>query len=484
MMFSANNPYNLLYHLDCRWADASVTRAVNNMIREALKDAENKYFLVISESCIPLMPFTTWYRNMMQHLSLSIVNACKSDCKEMECEARWRPSLEKIDRMEKYTYWRKSASWLALNRKHATILAEDTQFIAAFNDVMACDEHYTVTLLAYNGVENETTCSDGFAHAFWPNDVAAHPVAYTLEDIGDYQAPKMPVAPSDGKHSDTYKAQLKEYNKHRNFISHIRNTNSNTGIFNGRCAYYDMHGTAANSNAADAEEPPCHYTGRKFYDYTALYLLMHVAQDIFQDELHNLKITPEEVYTFIHRKLKYNPLDSHIYYQQEHELIYLPHHDMVHFSMAQVHTIPNITRDDYHIFRKNDAYMILHNQPFLYKLQHNNAVWYVNDYVRSMIPDYDTFLSRGWNPGMIRTMTHDQVRFIPVAPMMKSVHRVRRLSEGLGLLRGAGASSDSSSAKPSPWPWEVNGHNFTHLHNPQQRDRIAEEGAFGSIVLA
>ncbi|RYY81101.1 hypothetical protein EON63_16180 [archaeon] len=70
----------------------------------------------------------------------------------------------------RYTYWRKSASWLALNRKHASILAEDAVFITAFNDVMACDEHYTPTLLAYMGMENETTCSDGFAHAFWPNE--------------------------------------------------------------------------------------------------------------------------------------------------------------------------------------------------------------------------------------------------------------------------------------------------------------------------
>ncbi|RYY81104.1 hypothetical protein EON63_16195 [archaeon] len=138
--------------------------------------------------------------------------------------------------------------------------------------------------------------------------------------------------------------------------------------------------------------------------------------------MYGLHITPEDVYGYVHKKLKYNPLDTHLYYQQEHELIYIPHHDMVHFPLSRLPTIPNITRDDYHIYRKNDAYTILHTQPFLYKLQHNNAVWYVNDYVRSMVPDYDTFLSRGWNPGMIKTMSYDQVMGILMYNLWRMVH--------------------------------------------------------------
>lgn len=153
-----------------------------------------------------------------------------------------------------------------------------------------------------------------------------------------------------------------------------------------------------------------------------MYVLLHVATDIFKDHVYGLHITPEDVYGYVHKKLKYNPLDTHLYYQQEHELIYIPHHDMVHFPLSRLPTIPNITRDDYHIYRKNDAYTILHTQPFLYKLQHNNAVWYVNDYVRSMVPDYDTFLSRGWNPGMIKTMSYDQVMGILMYNLWRMVH--------------------------------------------------------------
>lgn len=53
-----------------------------------------------------------------------------------------------------------------------------------------------------------------------------------------------------------------------------------------------------------------------------------------------------------------------------------------------------------------------------------------------------------------------QVRVIPVAPMLKSVHAKRRLGEGG--LRGVGGDMAASS----PWPWELPGHNWTHIHAP------------------
>ena len=39
---------------------------------------------------------------------------------------------------------------------------------SAWENVPCCDEHYLPTIFAYYNLDNETTCSDGFMHAFFP----------------------------------------------------------------------------------------------------------------------------------------------------------------------------------------------------------------------------------------------------------------------------------------------------------------------------
>jgi hypothetical protein len=162
------------------WGGMSQVRAMRTLTEEALKDPDNEWFCLMSESCIPLVPFNKW-RNTMLANTKSIINACWLDPAETERETRWKPSLDKVGL--KKESWRKSANWFALRRKHAEIFVNERSMEAGFEGVICVDEHYLPTILAHYGLDNETTCTDGLAHVNWPNLMAMHPKTYSPDEV-------------------------------------------------------------------------------------------------------------------------------------------------------------------------------------------------------------------------------------------------------------------------------------------------------------
>lgn len=65
------------------------------------------------------------------------------------------------------SHWRKSANWFALTRRHAYTFVNETKLEPGWEGVTCCDEHYLPSILAYYGLDNETTCTDGLAHVNW-----------------------------------------------------------------------------------------------------------------------------------------------------------------------------------------------------------------------------------------------------------------------------------------------------------------------------
>lgn len=169
-------------NIEVKWGGFSQVKALKNLVETAVEDDPlNEWFCIMSESCIPLIPFEKW-RNIMLQNTKSIVNACFMGHGEMETEARWKSSLDGIGM--KKEYWRKSATWAALNRKHATVFYKDpVEHEAAWENVMCVDEHYLASTLAWNHLDNETTCTDGFVHVNWPSLIAAHPRTYNADEV-------------------------------------------------------------------------------------------------------------------------------------------------------------------------------------------------------------------------------------------------------------------------------------------------------------
>lgn len=47
-----------------KWGDLSLVKAEKNLYEEALKDKDNKYFLLLSETCLPIREFSYVYRRL------------------------------------------------------------------------------------------------------------------------------------------------------------------------------------------------------------------------------------------------------------------------------------------------------------------------------------------------------------------------------------------------------------------------------------
>eukprot|EP01035_Chromulina_nebulosa_P017505 gene17505-23062_t len=163
-----------------KWATITQVRAIKALLQEALKDPLNEWFCLMSESCIPLITLPKWRYHLL-NFDKSIVNACPLSINESELESRWKPEL--FDVGMKKEYWRKSATWFALLRKHAELFINDTTIEKGFENVPICDEHYLPSMLAYYHLDNETTCSDGFVHVIWYSQLAAHPLLHGPEEI-------------------------------------------------------------------------------------------------------------------------------------------------------------------------------------------------------------------------------------------------------------------------------------------------------------
>lgn len=163
-----------------KWGGMSQVKAIKDLVRQGLEDPDNEWFVLMSEACIPLHSFPTWKAGLFSQ-NKSVTNACWMDPRNMELDSRWRPTLADVGM--KKEYWRKSATWFALKRSHAQVFADEVTMEDAFDPVPCVDEHYLPIILAYNHLDNETTCSDGFIHHYFASPAAAHPVQYSGDAI-------------------------------------------------------------------------------------------------------------------------------------------------------------------------------------------------------------------------------------------------------------------------------------------------------------
>ena len=83
------------------------------------------------------------------------------------------------------SHWRKSATWFALNRKHAQVYVDEIALEVGWERVPCCDEHYLPSILAFNGLDNETTCTDGFAHVQWDSLLDSHPHTFSPDEVNE-----------------------------------------------------------------------------------------------------------------------------------------------------------------------------------------------------------------------------------------------------------------------------------------------------------
>ncbi|KAJ0631256.1 putative glycosyl transferase, family 14 [Helianthus annuus] len=127
------------------WGRMSMCDAERRLLANALLDISNEYFILVSESCIPVYNFTTIYRYITRS-KYSFMGAF--DDPGPFGRGRYNPNmLPEVNISE----WRKGSQWFEVNRKLASIIISDTMYYPKFLNFCrpACyvDEHYFPTLL-------------------------------------------------------------------------------------------------------------------------------------------------------------------------------------------------------------------------------------------------------------------------------------------------------------------------------------------------
>ena len=152
--------YKVKNIINTKYADISIVKAQNYMLKEALIDADNTHFIFLSGSCIPFKSFDYIYNildSKFSYFHIADKEECLPDCRE---------ALNYID----IEYLNKASQWCILNRKHSILLINGANYynhvynhntlnyLVWFNNSYAPDELCYLTFLARvynNNLKNE-----------------------------------------------------------------------------------------------------------------------------------------------------------------------------------------------------------------------------------------------------------------------------------------------------------------------------------------
>ncbi|GAV80279.1 Branch domain-containing protein [Cephalotus follicularis] len=127
------------------WGQMSMCDAERRLLANALLDISNEWFVLVSESCIPLRNFTIVYR----YISRSKYSFMGSfDEHGPNGRLRYNRSMEPEVTLPQ---WRKGAQWFEVNRRLAVLIVEDIKYYYKFKKFCKrdcyVDEHYFPTML-------------------------------------------------------------------------------------------------------------------------------------------------------------------------------------------------------------------------------------------------------------------------------------------------------------------------------------------------
>ena len=127
-------------YIDTCWGCPNLVEANILMMKEALKNKQNKKFILVSDSCIPIVSFPTFYKEIMTD-DKSIINIHYNNNPE-RYDKIINPSFKKDE------FTKHSGSGLVLNEKHAKLLVSDLDnYRNNWKDVFVPDEHYIGNIL-------------------------------------------------------------------------------------------------------------------------------------------------------------------------------------------------------------------------------------------------------------------------------------------------------------------------------------------------
>ncbi|KAF3447502.1 hypothetical protein FNV43_RR12688 [Rhamnella rubrinervis] len=160
------------------WGRMSMCDAERRLLANALLDISNEWFILVSESCIPLYNFSIIYRYISKS-KYSFMGAF--DDPGPYGRGRYNENMAPEVNL---TQWRKGSQWFEVNRRLAINIVEDTKFYPKFKKFCrpACyvDEHYFPTML--NIQAGNVLANRSITWVDWSRG-GAHPATFGGADI-------------------------------------------------------------------------------------------------------------------------------------------------------------------------------------------------------------------------------------------------------------------------------------------------------------
>lgn len=160
------------------WGKMSMCDAERRLLANALLDISNEWFVLLSESCIPLYNFSVIY-HYIKKSKYSFIGAF--DDPGPYGRGRYNQNMApEVNVM----LWRKGSQWFEINRKLAVYIVEDTTFYPKFDKFCkpACyvDEHYFPTMLTIQA--SNLLANRSITWVDWSRG-GAHPATFGRADI-------------------------------------------------------------------------------------------------------------------------------------------------------------------------------------------------------------------------------------------------------------------------------------------------------------
>ncbi|KAK8541783.1 hypothetical protein V6N13_137627 [Hibiscus sabdariffa] len=162
------------------WGTASMIDAERRLLANALLDASNQRFVLLSDSCIPLFNFKKIYDYLVPS-NLSFLSLYDDPGKPGR--GRYNPQMSPAINL---TDWRKGSQWFEMHREMALHVVSDATYYSIFRQYCRppCynDEHYIPTLV--NMFYGESNSNRSITWVDWSR-VGAHPRKFESSEINE-----------------------------------------------------------------------------------------------------------------------------------------------------------------------------------------------------------------------------------------------------------------------------------------------------------
>jgi len=135
--------------VETEWGKIGLVKATIALLKEALKDPTNKYFYLLSESCIPLYPFDIVYTKIVSQNNKSWIQKIMTyqTSRQKKYDTLKNPEKIGIHNLDDFHL---CSQWMILSRKHAELVVTHDYTNTIFKDAHIPDECYFINVLKHH----------------------------------------------------------------------------------------------------------------------------------------------------------------------------------------------------------------------------------------------------------------------------------------------------------------------------------------------